>query len=207
MEEKPSIGDYYLLRTIGLGSQAKVKLGEHKKTGAKAAIKVIKKKHFETKPDLRIKIQREISLMRILDHPYLLNLIDVYETETHLFLVLEYAEHGELYDYLAEMGSIGAQLALKFFRQMIYGLEFLHSHSICHRDLKPENVLLDSNNNVKIGDFGFARWMKTRTTDTSCGSPHYAAPEVIQGIPYDGRAADVWSIGVVFYVLLTVCIF
>lgn len=205
MEDNPSIGDYYLLRTIGLGSQAKVKLGQHKTTGMKVAIKVIKKKQFETKPDLEIKIQREISLMRILDHPHLLKLIDVYETETHLYLVLENAAHGELYDYLAEQGSIPASLALKFFRQIIYGLEFLHVHSICHRDMKPENVLLDENDNVKVGDFGFARWMKSNTADTSCGSPHYAAPEVIQGDAYDGRAADIWSVGVIFYVLLCVC--
>jgi BR serine/threonine kinase len=91
---------------------------------------------------------------------------------------------------------------MQLFRQIIYGLEFLHCHAICHRDLKPENILLDRFNDVKIGDFGFARWMRRNVVDTSCGSPHYAAPEVVRGVPYDGRAADIWSCGVVLFALL-----
>ena len=201
-ETQPSIGPYVLLRTIGLGSTAKVKLGEHKTTGEKVAIKIIKKSKFDAKPGLRAKIQREISLMRILDHPHLLNLLDVYETEDRLYLVLEHVSKGELFDYLAEVGSLSAQLALKFFRQIVFGLEFLHTYGICHRDLKPENILLDDSDNVKIGDFGFARWMRTNIAETSCGSPHYTAPEIIKGEPYDGRAADVWSLGVIFYTFL-----
>ena len=201
-EERPSVGDYFLLRTIGLGSSAKVKLGEHKTNGTKVAIKIIKKSKFDSKPGLKTKIQREISLMRIFDHPHLLKLLDVCETEERLYLVLEYAANGELFDYLAQVGSLSAQLALKFFHQIVYGLEFLHTYGICHRDLKPENILMDENNNVKIGDFGFARWMRTNIAETSCGSPHYTAPEIIKGDPYDGRAADVWSLGVIFYTFL-----
>ena len=201
-EERPSVGDYFLLQTIGLGSSAKVKLGEHKTNGTKVAIKIIKKSKFDSKPGLKTKIQREISLIRIFDHPHLLKLLDVCETEERLYLVLEYAANGELFDYLAQVGSLSAQLALKFFHQIVYGLEFLHTYGICHRDLKPENILMDENNNVKIGDFGFARWMRTNIAETSCGSPHYTAPEIIKGDPYDGRAADVWSLGVIFYTFL-----
>ena len=201
-EERPSIGNYWLLRTVGLGCSAKVKLGEHKTNGRKVAIKIIKKSKFKSKPDLQVKLQREISLMRIFDHPHLLKLLDVYETDERLYLVLEYAANGELFDYLVQLGSLSAQLALKFFRQIVYGLDFLHTHGICHRDLKPENILLDEFDNVKIGDFGFARWMRTNVAETSCGSPHYAAPEVTRGVPYDGRAADVWSLGVIFYTFL-----
>jgi BR serine/threonine kinase len=91
---------------------------------------------------------------------------------------------------------------MHFFRQIVYGIEYLHAHAICHRDLKPENILLDEFDNVRIADFGFARWMKSNVAETSCGSPHYAAPEVIRGHPYDGRAADVWSCGVILYALL-----
>ena len=201
-EERPSIGEYWLGRTVGLGSSAKVKLGEHKTKGTKVAIKIVKKSKFKSKPDLKTKLQREISLMRIFDHPHLLKLLDVYETDERLYLVLEYVANGELFDYLVEIGSLSAQLALKFFSQIVYGLDFLHTHGICHRDLKPENILLDDKDNVKIGDFGFARWMRMNIAETSCGSPHYAAPEVIKGEPYDGRAADVWSLGVIFYTFL-----
>ena len=206
-EERPSIGNYFLLKTIGLGSQGKVKLGEHKATGTKVAIKIMKKSKIAKDPELQKKIQREMSLMRIFDHPHLLKLFDVLETETHLYLVLEYAKNGELFDYISQCGSVSAQLALKFFRQIIYGLDFLHTHALCHRDMKPENILLDEFDNIKIGDFGFARWMKTGVAETQCGSPHYAAPEVIKGDAYDGRAADVWSTGVIFYTLLCVCIY
>ena len=208
MEEKePEIGDYYIGRTIGLGSQAKVKIGRHKTTNQKVALKIIKKKNLESSPDKKIKLQREISLMRIFDHPHLLKLIDVYETETHFYLVLEYAKHGELFDYIVERGCLSAQCALSFFRQIISALDFLHMHNICHRDIKPENILLDSKDRIKIADFGFARWMKSNVTSTSCGSPHYAAPEVIKGDPYDGKCADIWSTGVLFYTLLCVCFY
>ena len=98
-------------------------------------------------------------------------------------------------------------MALDFFRQLIYGLEYLHTHGICHRDLKPENILLDEYDHIKIADFGFARWMPSNIAETSCGSPHYAAPEVIRGIPYDGRKSDIWSCGVILFALCAVCIF
>jgi len=162
----------------------------------------VKKAKFVSKPDLQGKLQREISLMRILDHPHLLKLLDVCETEDKLYLILEYMANGELFDYIVERGSLSAQEALKFFRQIVYGLSFLHGHGICHRDLKPENVLLDAHGNVHIGDFGFARWMQGSVADTGCGSPHYAAPEITRGERYDGRVSDVWSLGVIFYTFL-----
>lgn len=203
-DQNPSIGNYYILKTIGIGSSAKVKLGEHKVTKTKVAIKVMKKSKIEKNQSFLKKMQREVSLMRIFDHPHLLKLFDVLETETHLYLVLEYAKNGELFDYISQ-GDISVHDALKFFRQIIYGLDFLHSHSLCHRDMKLENILLDEFDNVKIADFGFARWMKDNIADTQCGSPHYAAPEVSRGGQYDGRAADIWSCGVIFYTLLCVC--
>ena len=107
----------------------------------------------------------------------------------------EYASRGELFEYLVQHQHLSDVEAMRFFRQIIYGLEYLHSLGICHRDLKPENILLDENLNIKIADFGFARFAKSNIADTSCGSPHYAAPEVIKGTRYDGRCADVWSSG------------
>jgi len=206
MQKNQEIGDYVLIRTIGTGASGKVKLAEHKTKHTNYAIKIIKKTCFETKPDLQVKIRRETALMRLLDHPHLLKLAEICESPRHLYIVLEYAAHGELFDYLIARRALTVDEAMKFFRQIIYGLDYLHSHSICHRDLKPENILLDENDNIKIADFGFARWMKRNTVETSCGSPHYAAPEIVKGIPYDGRMADIWSCGVILYALLAVCI-
>ena len=196
------IGDYNVLYSLGTGTTGKVKLGEHYQTKKHVAIKIIKKGNFDKYPQLQAKVHREIALMRILDHPHLLKLVEVCESTRHLYIILEYAQHGELFDYLVARRTIELELALKFFRQIIYGLEFLHEHAICHRDLKPENILLDENDDIKIGDFGFARWMKANIAETSCGSPHYAAPEVIRGVPYDGRAADIWSCGVILFALV-----
>jgi BR serine/threonine kinase len=179
-----------------------VVLAEHVSTGVRYAIKIIKKSLFQKTPDLETKVHREIALMRLFDHPHLLKLIEVTESPHHLYIIMDYAEHGELFDLLIASKFLPVDVAMPIFRQIIYGLEFLHSHAICHRDIKPENILLDQFNDVKIGDFGFARWMKRNVADTSCGSPHYAAPEVVRGIPYDGRAADIWSCGVVLFALL-----
>lgn len=197
------IGDYVILQTIGVGATGKVKLGEHKTKHTLAAIKIFKKSSFENRPDLQQKIQRETALMRLLDHPHLLKLKEICESPRHIFIILEYAAHGELFDYLMSRRALTVETAMRFFRQIIYGLDYLHSNNICHRDLKPENILLDDNDNIKIADFGFARWMTANTAETSCGSPHYASPEIVKGIPYDGRLSDIWSCGVVLYALLS----
>lgn len=206
MEQKDNhqveIGDYLILNTIGTGSFGKVKLGQNKNTLQKVAIKILKKSSFESKPDIAIKIKREIALMRLLNHPHLLKLIDVLESSKFLYIILEYAPNGELFDFMTESKCLSPEIAIRLFRQLIYGLEFLHAHSICHRDIKPENILLDECNNVKIADFGFARFMKEKKAMTACGSPHYTAPEIILGLPYDGCAADIWSCGVLFYTLM-----
>ena len=196
------IGNYVLLQTIGNGGFSKVKLAEDKITKQRYAIKIIKKSKLEDKPELKTKIQREIALMKLFDHPHLIKLIEICESSRHIFIVLEYAENGELFDYLIARRSLPLEEGMRLFRQIIYGVDFLHNNSICHRDLKPENILLDQNNNVKIADFGFARWLKNSTTATACGSPHYAAPEVVKGIPYNGKKADIWSCGVILYALL-----
>lgn len=201
------VGNYILLKTLGIGSAGKVKLVQHKLTNKLFAMKILKKYCFDNRTDLQKKIQREITLMQLLDHPHILKLNEVCESPKHFYIVLEYASHGELLDYLITKGSVDEQTAIHFFRQIIYGIDYLQSHSICHRDLKLENILMDQNDNIKIADFGFARWMKENIAEMSCGSPHYAAPEVVKGMRYDGRIADVWSCGVILYSLLAVCIF
>lgn len=197
-----TVSNYILEETLGVGTTGKVKLAERISDKRKFAIKIIRKSYFENKPSSQNKIRREISLMRFLDHPHLLKLEDVVESQNHLYIVMEYAPKGELFDYLVTRRTLSPDIALNFFRQIIYGLDYLHLHGFCHRDLKPENILLDYANQIKIGDFGFARWMKSNIAVTSCGSPHYAAPEVIKGVTYDGRSADVWSSGVILYALL-----
>lgn len=201
------VGNYILRRTIGSGSTGKVKLAEHKVTHAQYAIKIFNKEYFKKTPEFYKKIQRETALMRLLDHPNLLKLVEICESPRHLYIVTEYAGHGELFDFLVARNKLPVDLAMKFFRQIIYGLDFLHHHMICHRDLKPENILLDDNDDIKIADFGYARWMARDPTQTSCGSPHYAAPEIIKGDPYDGRKSDMWSCGVILYALLSVCFY
>jgi serine/threonine protein kinase len=196
------IGEYEVLRDLGSGSTGTVKLARHTQYGFLCAIKIIKKSDFLKNPDLKSKIYREIALMRLFKHAHILKLIEVCESPHHLYIVLEYAENGELFHFLVARRTIGISLAMNFFRQLIYGLEYLHGHAICHRDLKPENILLTEFNDIKIADFGFARWMKQNIAETCCGSPHYAAPEVVRGTPYDGRTADIWSSGVILYALL-----
>ena len=200
--QQQEIGPFLLIKTLGIGTTGKVKLAINRETKQEVAIKIIAKTTFQQRPNLQVKIQREIALMRLVDHSHLLKLVDVLESPRHLYIVLEYASKGELFDFLVEHRRLQEDIALKFFRQIIYGLEYLHSLGICHRDLKPENILLDDQYNIKIADFGFAKFVKSSIAETSCGSPHYAAPEVIRGEPYDGCAADVWSCGVILYALL-----
>jgi len=199
------IGDYIVKRNLGSGTTGKVKLVEKKGTFKEYAVKIIKKSLFDLKPDLHRKIRREVALLKLLEHPNILKIEDFCEDSKHFFIFLEYAEGGELFDYVIQRQSLPEEESLRIFRQLVYGLEYLHNRSICHRDLKPENILLDRFNQVKIADFGFARWMPEDIANTSCGSPHYAAPEVIKGLRYDGRNADVWSLGVILYALLSVC--
>ncbi|KAH0791400.1 CAMK family protein kinase [Histomonas meleagridis] len=193
MEKKQPIGDYILDRNLGSGSSGKVKLARHKVTNQPVAIKIIKKEKFNGHPNILTKVYREIALMRLLHHPNILPLLDILESEHHLFIVEGYAQNGTLLDIYQ---SLSLEEAMRIFRQIIYGLEYLHQHCICHRDLKPENLLLDVGNNIWIADFGFACWMgPSNIVKTSCGSLFYAAPEVVRGVPYDGRLSDVWSSG------------
>ncbi|KAJ6247984.1 serine/threonine-protein kinase brsk2-like protein [Anaeramoeba flamelloides] len=200
MSEK--VGPYILGKTLGEGSTGKVKEGVHESTGKRVAIKIISK--INLKPNQSIKIHREIAILRLLSHPHILDLYDVYETTRYLFLILELVEGGELFDYLISRGILPRQQTLMFFQQIILGLEYMHNHLICHRDLKPENLLLDKNDNIKIADFGMAQLMKTgNLLSTSCGSPHYASPEVIKGEQYDGKPADIWCCGIILFALLS----
>jgi BR serine/threonine kinase len=201
-QTRPAVGRYVLSETLGEGSASKVKLGIDRETGEKVAVKIISTAVLAEHPDLEIKVHREIALMRLVNHPNVLRIIGVLESRKHIYLVLEYAEKGELFNFLLSKGLLPEQLALDIFRQILLAVESLHHLGICHRDLKLENILLDSYDRVKLADFGFARWVSSNLSSTACGSPHYCAPEVLSCNPYDGRIADVWSLGVILYTLV-----
>ncbi|KAM4743640.1 serine/threonine-protein kinase BRSK2-like isoform 9-T10 [Anableps anableps] len=195
------VGPYRLEKTLGKGQTGLVKLGLHCVTGQKVAIKIVNREKLSE--SVLMKVEREIAILKLIEHPHVLKLHDVYENKKYLYLVLEHVSGGELFDYLVKKGRLTPKEARKFFRQIISALDFCHSHSICHRDLKPENLLLDEKNNIRIADFGMASLqVGDSLLETSCGSPHYACPEVIRGEKYDGRKADAWSCGVILFALL-----
>ncbi|KAM6942874.1 serine/threonine-protein kinase BRSK2-like isoform 8-T8 [Xenentodon cancila] len=195
------VGPYRLEKTLGKGQTGLVKLGIHCVTCQKVAIKIVNREKLSE--SVLMKVEREIAILKLIEHPHVLKLHDVYENKKYLYLVLEHVSGGELFDYLVKKGRLTPKEARKFFRQIISALDFCHSHSICHRDLKPENLLLDEKNNIRIADFGMASLqVGDSLLETSCGSPHYACPEVIRGEKYDGRKADAWSCGVILFALL-----
>ncbi len=199
------VGPFVLGPVLGRGCTGLVQLGTHRDNGFQVAFKIMSKKHLDSKPQLWQKVKREVAILKLIDHPNILKLYDVLETKNHLYLILEHVQGGELFDYIISKGRLARDEALRFCAQMVMGLEHCHAHSICHRDLKPENLLLDSKLNIKIGDFGMAQLMKGENNllKTSCGSPHYASPEIIEGGTYDGTRTDVWSMGVILFALIT----
>uniref|UniRef100_A0A8C2WPL6 non-specific serine/threonine protein kinase n=1 Tax=Cyclopterus lumpus TaxID=8103 RepID=A0A8C2WPL6_CYCLU len=186
-DEQPHVGNYRLLKTIGKGNFAKVKLAKHTLTGREVAIKIIDKTQLNP-----------TSLQKVL------KLFEVIETEKTLYLVMEYASGGEVFDYLVAHGRMKEKEARAKFRQIVSAVEYCHQKRIVHRDLKAENLLLDADMNIKIADFGFSNEFTLGSKlDTFCGSPPYAAPELFQGKKYDGPEVDVWSLGVILYTLVS----
>ncbi|KAK6761511.1 hypothetical protein RB195_022542 [Necator americanus] len=203
-EVKPQIkiGHYILKDTLGVGTFGKVKVGIHEATGYKVAVKILNRQKIKSL-DVVGKIRREIQNLSLFRHPHIIRLYQVISTPTDIFMIMEYVSGGELFDYIVKHGRLKTPEARRFFQQIISGVDYCHRHMVVHRDLKPENLLLDEHNNVKIADFGLSNIM----TDgdflrTSCGSPNYAAPEVISGKLYAGPEVDVWSCGVILYALL-----
>ncbi|XP_055757540.1 serine/threonine-protein kinase MARK2 [Salvelinus fontinalis] len=201
-EETPHIGNYRLLKTIGKGNFAKVKLARHVLTGKEVAVKIIDKTQLNSS-SLQ-KLFREVRIMKLLNHPNIVKLFEVIETEKTLYLVMEYASGGEVFDYLVAHGRMKEKEARAKFRQIVSAVQYCHQKCIVHRDLKAENLLLDSDMNIKIADFGFSNeFVMGSKLDTFCGSPPYAAPELFQGKKYDGPEVDVWSLGVILYTLVS----
>ncbi|GAA5992694.1 hypothetical protein JCM11641_004995 [Rhodosporidiobolus odoratus] len=195
------IGEYEIISTLGTGSFGKVKLARHVKTGLKVAMKFISKRKIST-AEMSNRVHREIQYLSLLRHPHIIKLYDVISSPSDIVMVIEYLS-GELFDYIVRRGKMPEDEARRFFQQIMSALDYCHSHNIVHRDLKPENLLLDENLNVKIADFGLSNIMRDGDfLKTSCGSPNYAAPEVISGKLYAGPEIDIWSCGVILYVML-----
>ncbi|XP_013797114.1 serine/threonine-protein kinase SIK1 [Apteryx mantelli] len=195
------VGFYDIERTLGKGNFAVVKLARHRVTKTQVAIKIIDKTRLD--PSNLEKIYREVQIMKLLNHPNIIKLYQVMETKDMLYIVTEFAKNGEMFDHLTSNGHLSENEARKKFWQILSAVEYCHSHHIVHRDLKTENLLLDANMNIKLADFGFGNFYKSgEPLSTWCGSPPYAAPEVFEGKEYEGPHLDIWSLGVVLYVLV-----
>ena len=198
-----NIKDFYEFgKEIGRGGFSVVVEAVKKEIGEKFAIKCIKKSNVE-RDDIKL-LRREIQIMKSVDHPNILKLFEVYESEEEFFLVMELVPGKELFDKIVERGQYSEKDASNIVRQIISAVEYLHEQGIAHRDLKPENLLSsgdDTNEIIKIADFGFSKDFNDDKLQTSCGSPGYVAPEVLTSESYD-RSVDMWSIGVIVYILL-----
>mmetsp|Transcript_4193 Transcript_4193/g.6288 ORF Transcript_4193/g.6288 Transcript_4193/m.6288 type:complete len:459 (+) Transcript_4193:76-1452(+) len=206
-----TVGKYDLYGTLGEGAFGKVKYAVNTETNEAVAIKILDKDKIQAR-NMGAQIKKEISIMKMINHHYVVGVKDVFATSAKIFIVLEFVGGGELFDKIANEGKLSEDKARFYFRQLVEGLEHCHNNGVCHRDLKPENLLLDTEGNLKISDFGFSTLnigdadgdgdARAELLHTTCGTPNYVAPEVLGKDGYDGKKADVWSIGVILYVLL-----
>ncbi|KAF8725792.1 hypothetical protein HU200_020351 [Digitaria exilis] len=199
------LGAYELGRTVGEGNFGKVKLARHRGTGAHFAVKILDRARVLS---LRIddQIRREIATLKLLRHPNVVRLHEVAASKTKIYMVLEFVNGGELFDRITIKGKLSEQEGRRLFQQLIDGVSYCHEKGVYHRDLKPENVLVDRKGNIKISDFGLSALPQHLGNDgllhTTCGSPNYIAPEVLQNRGYDGSLSDIWSCGVILYIML-----
>ena len=195
------INNYEFLKTIGEGNFAKVRLSVFKPTKEEFAIKIINKKKLKQK--MKNTISRENEIISRLKHPNIIKVIDILEDLENYYIIMENCPKGELFDYIVAHRYLSEKEASIFFYQLINGVEYMHSQNIVHRDLKPENLLLTENKLLKIIDFGLSHpFDGSVLLKTKCGSPSYAAPEIITETEYDGFKTDVWCCGVILYAML-----
>eukprot|EP00347_Sterkiella_histriomuscorum_P016119 403354418 len=196
------IGNYRFSKNLGTGSFGKVKLAFNEVSGHKVAIKIMNKKKIKQQ-QVFDKIKREIKVLRLFNHPHIIKHYEFIDTPSDIFMVIEFASGGELFDLISRREKLDENEARRFFQQIFSSIEYTHFHKITHRDLKPENLLLDEHNNIKLIDFGLSNSMKdSQSLKTACGSPNYAAPEIISGRSYGGVEVDVWSMGVILYAMV-----
>ncbi|XP_019417722.1 PREDICTED: CBL-interacting serine/threonine-protein kinase 8 [Lupinus angustifolius] len=197
------VGKYEIGRTIGEGTFAKVKFAQNTETGESVAMKVLDRSTI-LKHKMVDQIKREISIMKLVRHPYVVRLHEVLASRTKIYIILEFITGGELFDKIIHHGRLSEAESRRYFQQLIDGVDYCHSKGVYHRDLKPENLLLDSLGNIKISDFGLSALPEQGVSilRTTCGTPNYVAPEVLSHKGYNGAVADVWSCGVILYVLM-----
>ncbi|KAH0788937.1 CAMK family protein kinase [Histomonas meleagridis] len=201
--QRESIGNYDFVFQIGSGSFATVWLARHRFTGLNVAIKIISRSSLNTQESIT-RFQRETSLLKQMNHPFITELFEIIEDEEAFYLVMEYVEHGNMLDFINKNGRLTEDKARRYFCQLVSSLEYIHDQKfVAHRDLKAENVMLDRYDNIRLIDFGLSNQFTKRTPElmTACGSPAYASPEMILGNPYT-KAADIWSSGILLYAMV-----
>lgn len=219
IEEDEYVEDKYLkqfriVRVLGTGSSSKVVLGINTDNNEKVAIKIVprrvgEKEHHagdkSSKADIRI--FRETIMSALINHPYIVRLKDFLYSELHFFLIFEYVKGKQLYDVIVNEGELEERVAKRYFRQLVSAIDYIHRNAIVHRDLKIENILIDENGNVKLIDFGLSNFYDNKMLlNTFCGSLYFAAPELLMGNRYCGPEIDIWSLGVILFVLLNGCV-
>ncbi|KAI1487307.1 hypothetical protein F5X96DRAFT_687144 [Biscogniauxia mediterranea] len=223
---KTHVGPWQLGKTLGKGSAARVRLARHHITHELVAVKILAKngpqltqagslaevdkwdrsrEEFTAERHMPLSVEREVAILKLIDHPNIVKLYDIWENRSEIYIVLENMEKGDLFAYINHRGPLPEYEMMHYFRQLMSALEYVHSFNICHRDLKPENILMKDNGQVKIADFGMAAMQQSpnHALRTSCGSPHYAAPELIGRSRYRGDKVDIWSLGVILYACLS----
>ena len=199
---KKMIDEFIIKETIGKGTFSTVKLGEHITTKEKVAIKILNKEKIKAKEDL-VRIKREIKILLMMDHPNIIKTYKISENPKNFYIIMEYCNGGELFNYIVEKEKLEENEASMFFYQLINALEYIHSLGIAHRDLKPENLLLIDNKIIKIIDFGLSNYFNgEKNLETPCGSPSYASPEIIKGEAYNGFSIDIWASGIIMFAML-----
>jgi len=193
--------DYFLISDLGEGNFGKVKLSILNSTNEKYAIKIIDKNKLKSQK--KSSSFNEIEVISRLNHPNIIHVEKILEDNKNFYIIMEYCNNGELFNYIVDKDKLEYDEAFSFFYQLINGVEYLHEQGFAHRDLKPENLLLNNNNILKIIDFGLCHdFNGTKLLKTKCGSPSYASPEILLGYPYDGFKTDIWCCGIILYVML-----
>uniref|UniRef100_A0A671LNB0 SNF-related serine/threonine-protein kinase n=1 Tax=Sinocyclocheilus anshuiensis TaxID=1608454 RepID=A0A671LNB0_9TELE len=196
-------GLYDLDKTLGRGHFAVVKLARHVFTGEKVAVKVIDKTKLDTVATGHL--FQEVRCMKLVQHPNIVRLYEVIDTQTKLYLILELGDGGDMFDYIMKHEEgLNEELAKKYFAQIVHAISYCHRLHVVHRDLKPENVVFfEKQGLVKLTDFGFSnKFQPGKKLTTSCGSLAYSAPEILLGDEYDAPAVDIWSLGVILFMLV-----
>ena len=202
-EKNKSICDFIIKQVVGEGTFATVRLAINKQTKEQVAIKIMDKSKLVQKAD-KIRLEREIKVLKNLRHPNIVHLYSVVEKEDKIYLITEYVKGKELFDYIVSNKKLSEYESCLFYQQIISGIEYLHKIKYVHRDIKPENLLInEKTKELKIVDFGLSNLFTSKTLlESACGSPSYAAPEMLIGKKYRAPPIDIWSSGIVLYAMI-----